>query len=292
MKQFIFDSKATQLSTHSNRESLTKSFSQKVNDITRRLKDLETTKLTLNKESEELHQYFEQCAKEWETLEKQTTSHNLAKWYHETFPPTEETLPLPSKLPNAAPNGKKRRKDHNIDGANSPPFSSTTTKKSGSENSLMNLDLPNDEFFATQDMLLENLIKSHDEQSQMMQEDYLSSMAAYFVQETQLQTELSTYVIRFQELSSGLSTSNSSLLEHQKRVAELESTLTSLENQNVKGKNILNEIKKVLSHERQQCDEINETLAFMREKKLKYRSMGDVFDENIRNLEAEIRSLQ
>jgi chromosome segregation ATPase len=156
--------------------------------------------------------------------------------------------------------------------------------------------------FENQDTIIQSIHSNEDvieeldessinEQAAMMYEDYRSNSWKLECQEHKLQNELSQFVDRFQELSQGLTSSNNSLAEHQKRVNELESTLESLENQQLKGKQILLEIKRVIDTETKTCANMRVSIDGMKTKLEKYRNMSKAFETNIHELYYEVERL-
>jgi chromosome segregation ATPase len=224
MLSFLNTSKQAQKDAHVRREVMSDSFSKRVEEISKRLKDLEVKKVNLN----EVH-------------------HNLQKVLSDFAIEFEQ------------------------------------------QNNL--LKLSSDDVSDCDEDLLHKDIEVAEEESRMIYEDYRSHIYKLEQKESQLQSELCQYVERFQELSSGLSNSNKSLSEHQKRVSELESTLTSLEGQQVKGKQILTEIKRVIESETKTCNNIRTSIDCMKSRFKKYKNMSDAFQNNIDDLKVEINFL-
>lgn len=132
------------------------------------------------------------------------------------------------------------------------------------------------------------LHKQQLEESRMIHEDYLSTIGPLEQMEAKYQKEINQFIDRFQELNLGLTASNQSLCDHEKRVKELETTLQSLELQQVKGKHILSDIKKVLATESRTCDQMEESVNSIKNKNKKYSLMSNAFEEERQSLVKQI----
>lgn len=127
-----------------------------------------------------------------------------------------------------------------------------------------------------------------EEESVMMYEDYRSHLYILDQQDIKLQNDLAIAVSKFQELSTGLLTSKNCLMEHHRRVAELEKTLVSLEGQKTKGKKILKEINRVIDQEKGNYELSKVAVESIKAKLSRCGNMKSAFDADIETLQNEI----
>lgn len=126
----------------------------------------------------------------------------------------------------------------------------------------------------------------------MIFEDYRSKSVSLTSEDEALQQQLTIFVDQFQALSSGLMKNNAELQEHRSRVASLENMIVTFEEQQMKGRRMLAELKKAVDNEAILKDNALYSLDCAREKLAKYKGMTEALQQTGDELEAEILALQ